>query len=65
MEHVDEGKGDVAASETGKAGRNKLSCSIACLDDTKFHVNIEVKTEVWDDFSLLVVRLFVTHSVHF
>ena len=43
MEHVDEGKGDGAASEMGKAGRNKLSCSIACLDGTNFHVNIEVK----------------------
>jgi hypothetical protein len=30
------------ASKTRKSSRNKLACSIACLDGVNFNINIEV-----------------------
>ena len=39
-EEVESEPGDV--SKTRKPSRNKLACSIACLDGANFNINIEV-----------------------
>lgn len=55
-EELESEPGDV--SKTRKPSRNKLACSIACLDGANFNINIEVGISCFPVYSCLLMQSF-------
>ena len=59
-EELESEPGDV--SKTRKPSRNKLACSIACLDGANFNINIEVGTKLLSSLFVFVDAIFLGYS---